>query len=106
MGTNPIDAINVSATLKILSFIVLAPVIGMTISIIITLIIVNICKKSRPRVAERWFKILQVISSVGLSFAHGANDAQNVMVIIASALYAQQFTPDSENMPGWVPLSC
>src|SRR5690606_22836297 len=61
MGANPIDAINVSATLKIVSFIVLAPLIGMIISIIITLIIINICRNARPSVAEKWFKILQQI---------------------------------------------
>jgi PiT family inorganic phosphate transporter len=78
----------------------------MTISIIITLIIINICKKARPRVAERWFKILQLISSAGLSFAHGGNDAQKVMGIIATALIAQQVIPDFESMPEWVPLAC
>ncbi|MGN0021328.1 MAG: anion permease [Sphingobacterium hotanense] len=106
MGTNPIDAININATLKILSFIVLAPIIGMTIAIIITLIIINICKKSRPSIAEKWFKILQLISSAGLSFAHGGNDAQKVMGIIATALIAENVIPNFEAMPEWVPLAC
>ncbi|WP_140938080.1 inorganic phosphate transporter [Sphingobacterium lumbrici] len=106
LGANPLEAINISATLKIISFIVLAPVIGMTISIIITLIIINLAKKSRPSVAEKWFKIGQLISSAALSFAHGGNDAQKVMGIIATALIAQQVIPDFESMPAWVPLSC
>lgn len=105
-GINPIDAINVSAILKILSFIVLAPVIGMIISIIITIVIINIAKNSRPRVAEKWFKILQLISSAALSFAHGGNDAQKVMGIIATALIAQNVIGSFEEMPNWVPLSC
>lgn len=105
-GVNPIDAINLSAILKIVSFIVLAPVIGMTISIIITLTIINIAKNSKPRVAEKWFKILQLISSAGLSFAHGGNDAQKVMGIIATALIAQNVIGNFEEMPNWVPLSC
>lgn len=105
-GVNPIDAINVSAILKIVSFIVLAPVIGMTISIIITLIIINLSKNSRPRVAEKWFKFLQLISSAALSFAHGGNDAQKVMGIIATALIAQNVIGSFEEMPNWVPLSC
>src|SRR5690606_9362262 len=106
LGANPLAAINISATLKILSFIVLAPVIGMTISIIITLVIINICKKSRPRIAEKWFKFLQLISSAALSFAHGGNDAQKVMGIIATALIAQNVIGTFEEMPEWVPLSC
>src|SRR5690606_16540627 len=56
MGPNPITAVNQAAILKIAAFIVLAPVIGMIISIIITLIIMNIAKKARPSTAEKWFK--------------------------------------------------
>lgn len=106
LGANPIEAINVNATLKIISFIVLAPVIGMTISIIITLIIINICRNARPRVAEKWFKILQLISSAGLSFAHGGNDAQKVMGIIFVAMIAGGAVEATSDMPEWIPLSC
>ena len=106
IGANPIEAINVSATLKIISFIVLAPVIGMTISVIITLIIINICRHARPAVAERWFKVLQLISSAGLSFAHGGNDAQKVMGIIFVAMVAGGAVDPSSSMPEWIPLCC
>ncbi len=106
LGANPMEAINISATLKIISFIVLAPVIGMTISIIITLLIINICKKARPRTAEKWFKILQLISSAGLSFAHGGNDAQKVMGIIFVAMIAGGYASATDEMPEWIPLSC
>lgn len=106
LGANPIEAINQSAILKTVSFIVLAPILGMFISIIITLIIMNIAKNSRPAVAEKWFKICQLISSAALSFAHGGNDAQKVMGIIATALIAEQVIPNFEAMPNWVPLSC
>ncbi|MGO1648725.1 MAG: inorganic phosphate transporter [Sphingobacterium sp.] len=105
-GVNPIQAINLGATLKIVSFIVFAPLIGMIFSIIITLAIINICKKSRPAVAEKWFKVLQLVSSAGLSFAHGGNDAQKVMGIIATALIAQGLIGSFEEMPEWVPLTC
>src|SRR5690606_29463290 len=106
LGANPIEAINVNATLKIISFIVLAPVIGMTISIIINLIIINICRNSRPMVAEIWFIILQLISSAGLSFAHGGNDAQKVMGIIFVAMIAGGAVEATSDMPEWIPLSC
>ena len=105
-GGNPLTAVNQSAILKTVSFIILAPIIGMIIAIIITLIIINIAKKSRPAVAEKWFKICQLISSAALSFAHGGNDAQKVMGIIATALIAEQVIPNFEAMPAWVPLSC
>jgi len=105
-GVNPFDAINQSAILKTVSFIVLAPIIGMLISVTITIIIMNLARRARPSVAEKWFKVCQLISSAGLSFAHGGNDAQKVMGIIATALIAEQVIPDFESMPNWVPLSC
>lgn len=105
-GANPLLAVNQSAILKTVSFIVLAPILGMFISVIITLIIMNLARRARPAVAEKWFKICQLISSAALSFAHGGNDAQKVMGIIATALIAEQVIPDFEAMPAWVPLSC
>ncbi len=106
LGADPIHAINIDATLKIIAFIVLAPIIGMTISIIITLIVINLARKSRPSVAEKWFKILQLISSAALSFAHGGNDAQKVMGIILVAMVAGGYVPTTEHMPEWIPLTC
>lgn len=106
VGSSPIHAVNLSATLKIVSFIVLAPLIGMLISIIITLLIINIAKNSRPSKAERWFKVLQLISSAALSFAHGGNDAQKVMGIIFVAMVAGGAIGSNEPMPEWIPLSC
>ncbi|MBE8714198.1 inorganic phosphate transporter [Sphingobacterium hungaricum] len=106
VGANPLDAINVNAVLVIISFIVLAPVIGMIISIIITLIIINISKNSRPAIAEKWFKILQLISSAALSFAHGGNDAQKVMGIILVAMVAGGYVENTDHMPEWIPLTC
>ncbi|NQD71269.1 inorganic phosphate transporter [Sphingobacterium shayense] len=105
-GVNPFDAINNSAILKTVSFIVLAPIIGMFFSVVITILIMNLAKRARPSVAEKWFKVCQLISSAGLSFAHGGNDAQKVMGIIATALIAEQIIPNFESMPNWVPLSC
>ncbi|MCW8312648.1 inorganic phosphate transporter [Sphingobacterium sp. InxBP1] len=106
LGADPIHAINIDATLKIIAFIVLAPIIGMTISIIITLIVINLAKNSKPSVAERWFKVLQLISSAGLSFAHGGNDAQKVMGIILVAMVAGGYVSNTEHMPEWIPLTC
>jgi len=106
VGGDPINAINIDATLKIIAFIVLAPIIGMIISIIITLVIINIAKNSRPAVAEKWFKVLQLVSSAALSFAHGGNDAQKVMGIILVAMVAGGYLPNTEHMPEWIPLTC
>jgi inorganic phosphate transporter, PiT family len=67
-------------------FIFMAPIIGMIISIIITLIIVHLYKRSNPHKADQSFKKLQLASSALFSLGHGLNDAQKVMGIIGAAL--------------------
>jgi PiT family inorganic phosphate transporter len=58
----------------------------MIISIIITLIIVHLYKRSNPHKADQSFKRLQLASSALFSLGHGLNDAQKVMGIIGAAL--------------------
>jgi len=106
LGDSIWEAVNIGPTLKIISFIVLAPVIGMLISIVITLIILHLAKHAKPAVAERWFKRLQLVSSAALSFAHGGNDAQKVMGIIVVAMVAAGYLPNTDHMPEWIPLTC
>lgn len=80
------DVVKFSKVIPIFLFIFLAPVIGMIISIIITLIIVHLYKKSNPHKADKSFKRLQLASSALFSLGHGLNDAQKVMGIIGAAL--------------------
>lgn len=80
------DVVKFSKVIPIFLFIFLAPVIGMVISIIITLIIVHLYKKSNPHKADKSFKRLQLVSSALFSLGHGLNDAQKVMGIIGAAL--------------------
>jgi PiT family inorganic phosphate transporter len=106
LGDKMMQAVNFGPIIKTISFIVLAPIIGMIISIIITLIIINIAKNARPAVAEVWFNRLQLISSAALSFTHGGNDAQKVMGIIYISLVAAKVLNTGDSMPEWIPLSC
>lgn len=78
--------INLGVIGKVAAFIVLAPIIGMIMAYIITVIIINICRYANPSQAEWWFKKLQLVSSALFSLGHGANDAQKVMGIIAAAV--------------------
>lgn len=72
--------------IPIFLFIFMAPIIGMIISIIITLIIVHLYKRSNPHKADKSFKRLQLGSSALFSLGHGLNDAQKVMGIIGAAV--------------------
>jgi PiT family inorganic phosphate transporter len=106
MGAHPLEAINTHYVTQIIAYIVLAPFIGLIIAYVITIIILHLFKNSRPAVAERWFKAVQLISSAALSFAHGGNDAQKVMGIIYVALVASNVITQGQTMPDWIPLAC
>lgn len=106
LGDNPIKAVSMTSTLKIIPFIFLAPVIGMTISIIVTLIVKNIARNLRPSKADKIFRSIQLFTSALLSFTHGGNDAQKVMGIIFIALVAGGKLQANDAMPEWIPLAC
>src|SRR6476659_2549010 len=106
MGLSPLEAINYAPIIKVVVFIVLAPIIGMIIAVVINLIIINISKNARPATAEKWFKRLQLVSSAALSFTHGGNDAQKVMGIIFAALIANKVVAPDSPMPEWIPIAC
>ncbi len=100
------QSIHTEVIIKIASFIVLAPVIGMFISSIITIGVLWIFKKVNARTAENSFRKLQLVSSGLFSLGHGLNDYQKVMGIIATAMISYGSIDSVETMPDWVPLAC
>ncbi|UOE37673.1 MULTISPECIES: inorganic phosphate transporter [Chryseobacterium] len=80
------DIVKFEKVIPIFLFIFMAPIIGMVISIIITLIIVHLYKRANPYKADKAFKKMQLVSSALFSLGHGLNDAQKVMGIIGAAL--------------------
>jgi inorganic phosphate transporter, PiT family len=79
-------AIIVSGWTKTLIFIVLAPLIGMSVGLLIMNSIYFFFAQTTPSRIDRWFRRLQLASAAGFSLMHGANDAQKTMGIIAGAL--------------------
>jgi len=92
--------------IKIIAFIFLAPLIGFTISIILSFILINVCKNFIPRKVDKTFRRLQLISAAAYSLGHGANDAQKVMGIIFVALVASGKVLSTGHIPFWVVISC
>lgn len=80
------NVVKYEKVLPIFLFIFLAPLIGSVISILLTLFIVNVSKRTNPRKADYVFKKLQLVSSALFSLGHGTNDAQKVMGIIGAAV--------------------
>ena len=111
--TSGFEAIKSDVIIKIASFIILAPLIGMLISTLLTIIILYAFKKVNPHKANNWFKKLQLVSSGLFSIGHGLNDSQKVMGIIAAALYAA-YTKNHldvgihniKEIPDWVAFAC
>ena len=84
-----------------LGFIFLAPLIGMVISFLISMLIMNVFKNSNPSKANIWFKRTQLIASASFGLGHGSNDAQKVMGIIAAALLVYAHSLGAVEIPHW-----
>jgi PiT family inorganic phosphate transporter len=78
----------VSGWTKTLIFIVLAPMLGMTLGFGLMIAIYWIFRNAAPMRVDFWFRKLQLVSAALYSLGHGANDAQKTMGIIAGALFA------------------
>lgn len=108
------SVIKVSVIVKIASFIFIAPLVGMLVAMILTIVLQWSVKRANPHKANTWFKHFQLVSSALFSIGHGLNDSQKVMGIIAAALIATHiqhpeigFGIESiSDLPNWVAFSC
>jgi len=101
-GTEPLIA---SGIIKTAVFIVVSPILGMTLGLLIMVALSWIFFRSTPRRVDRWFRRLQLLSSALYSLGHGSNDAQKTMGIIWLLLIAAGMTT-KEHLPTWVIVSC
>jgi PiT family inorganic phosphate transporter len=72
---------------KTLVFIIVSPLVGFIIALVLMVASAWLLRRQTPRQVDRSFRVLQFISSAGVSFAHGGNDAQKTMGIVAGALF-------------------
>jgi inorganic phosphate transporter, PiT family len=100
------DVINYAKVIPTFSFILLAPLIGMVMAFFITILVINLFKRSNPYKADNWFRRMQLVSSAMLSLGHGGNDAQKVLGIIAAAMVANGNLENIKQVPNWVPFAC
>jgi PiT family inorganic phosphate transporter len=99
------DVVHSGKILKIAAFIFLAPILGMIISYILSVILLHISKKRNPFKMTRIFKPLQLLSSAAFSIGHGGNDAQKVMGIISAALIVYFKGVDPASIPDWANIT-
>ena len=90
-----------SARLRaIVTLLILSPLLGLLCGFFLMILLLWVVLRMRPMVVSRTFRVLQLGSAGLMAFAHGSNDAQKSMGIIAMALVA--FTATVNDPPGWV----
>ncbi|MCE1198520.1 MAG: inorganic phosphate transporter, partial [Marinilabiliales bacterium] len=97
--------VHTSVILKIASFIFLAPILGMTISYIYSILLLNLLRRFNAMVLNRYFKKFQLVSSALLSLGHGGNDAQKVMGLISATLMVYFKGVDPASIPHWAQIT-
>lgn len=96
--------------IKTLAFIVLSPLIGMTLGFILMTAVYWIFHKVSVNRVDRYFRVGQLFSAGAYSLGHGGNDAQKTMGIITIVLVAGgylQAAPGGKlpDVPLWVVLA-
>jgi PiT family inorganic phosphate transporter len=95
-----------SGIAKISMFIVLSPLIGMTLGITMMVGTTWIVQRFTPAKVDKWFRKLQLVSAAIFSYSHGTNDAQKVMGIIALILFGTVMKGEEFHIPFWVVMAC
>ncbi|MDR0645508.1 MAG: inorganic phosphate transporter [Elusimicrobiota bacterium] len=73
--------------IKTLIFIIVAPILGVILSIFIASIVFRLFKKANPFKVDHIFRKGQLLSAAAYSLGHGGNDAQKTMGIISMLLF-------------------
>jgi PiT family inorganic phosphate transporter len=97
--------------LKVVPYIVIAPIVGLVLGRLMMMLMYFIFRKSSPRNVDHFFRRGQLVSASIFSFSHGMNDAQKTMGIILALLISANYYPattagSKTHVPLWVILSC
>ena len=95
-----------SGVFKIIIFIVVAPLLGMVFSFMISALVLHIAKNFSPSVIDKHFRRLQLLSAAAFSLGHGGNDAQKSMGIIWVAMIVTGLSTQDDKIAMWIVLSC
>ena len=97
-----IGALIISGYSKVLIFIFLAPIIGMIMALLFSIVTMWIVKDMNPRKVDKQFRKLQLLSAAMYSLSHGSNDAQKTIGIISIALFTNGILGSTFYIPTWV----
>ena len=102
------SAVIVSGWTKTIVFIVVAPIIGMSVGWLLMVASLWTFRHASPHRVDVFFRKMQLVSAAGFSLMHGANDAQKTMGIISGALVTGKYLALNADgkmpIPWWVIL--
>lgn len=61
-----------------------------------------LARMARPKIVNAFFGKAQIFSAAYMGYAHGHNDAQKTMGIIALTLFGAEASGALDNLPGWL----
>jgi PiT family inorganic phosphate transporter len=100
------DTLVASGLLKIISFIIVSPLLGFMLGSLLMLAVSWIFFRTQPRRVDKWFRRMQLVSASLYSLGHGGNDAQKTAGIIWMMLIAAGLSSTNDTIPAWVVISC
>jgi PiT family inorganic phosphate transporter len=95
-------ALIVSGYTKVMIFIFAAPLIGMVMAYIFSVITLWIVRNQQPRKVDKYFRKLQLVSAALYSLSHGSNDAQKTIGIITILLFTNGLLGSTFYVPFYV----
>ena len=90
---------------KVLVPALIAPIVAFLVGGMAIVVCYRVIGRQRPGPVTRGFRLGQVVSGGLLALAHGTNDAQKTMGIIALALVANNSLASGADPPTWVIVS-
>ena len=103
-GFNDLMHGHLNGVTKVIAALILSPFIGFWVGYALHKTMLLLLRGAHPSI-NRDLRHLQFVTSAGLAFSHGANDAQKSMGILTLVLLLGGFIPAFE-VPFWVMLGC
>jgi PiT family inorganic phosphate transporter len=79
-----------------------APVLGLVGGALLMFLLLFLLHRYRPRIVNRVFGRLQLVSAAWMAFGHGTNDAQKTMGIITLLLFTGTQAGSFHDLPPWL----
>jgi len=96
------SALILSGYTKVVIFIFAAPLIGLVMAYIFSVITLWIVRNKQPRKVDKYFRKLQLVSAALYSLSHGSNDAQKTIGIITILLFTNGLLGSTFYVPFYV----